>query len=65
MSVQVDPIALLAARVANDPEPAWRLVLARVRDSNARDVAASLLPIADALDDARRAASAFKVTQVH
>jgi structure-specific recognition protein 1 len=61
MSVQVDPIALLAARVANDPEPAWRLVLARVRDSNARDVAASLLPIADALDDARRAASAFKV----
>lgn len=55
-----DPIAVLAARVANDPEPAWRLVLSRVRDSNARDVAASLLPIADALDDARRAAAAFK-----
>jgi len=55
----VDPIALLAARVANDPEPSWRLVLARVRDSNARDVAAALLPIVDALDDARDAANAF------
>lgn len=53
-------IDTLAARVANSNEPAWRLVLKRIRDSNAQDIAASLLPIADALDDAKRASEAFK-----
>lgn len=53
-------IDTLAARVANANEPAWRLVLKRIRDSNAQDIAASLLPIADALDDAKRASEAFK-----
>lgn len=53
-------IDTLAARVANSNEPAWRLVLKRIRDSNAQDIAASLLPIADALDDAKQASEAFK-----
>ena len=72
----MDAIDVLAARVANDPERAWGAVMKRIKvakdafidggaratDTPAHAVAAALLPIADALDDARRSALAFKTT---
>jgi len=72
----MDAIDVLAARVANDPERAWGVVMKRIKaardacvdggtratDTPAHAVAAALLPIADALDDARRNALAFKTT---
>jgi len=77
-----DAVHVLTARVAHDPNPAWKRVvrclgdaleLAGARpggeDSNAearRDslctLAASLIPLADALDAARQQAEAFKAS---
>jgi len=67
----MNALDVLCARVANDEEPAWRLVVQRLRDAcpeggdesttaAVRGIAAALVPIADALSDRRREATAFR-----
>ena len=69
---EMDALDVFCARVANDEEPAWRLVVKMLRraarpeganeDASAavRGIAASLIPIADALSERRREATAFR-----